>query len=159
MGVITCIVVLTNINTHMIWVTALFGSYVFFVSSTLFYGRWPVDLNLPRLYDVKAVRHVDSNFYMYIGMWALASCLGIAFQCWHLWHFKKKGKILKKKSLQEAIDKFEYGRTAEERKFDKEVKKFEKYVEQNIEKETDDHASLYIDLESKCRSGSQNSHF
>ena len=99
MGVLTCVVVLKNINTHMIWVTALFGSYVFFVSSTLFYGRWPVDLNLPKLYEVNAVRHVDNNFYLYIGMWALSSCLGIAFQCWHLWHFKKKGKVLKKKSL------------------------------------------------------------
>ena len=90
-------------------------------------------------------------------MWLLASCLGSAFQFWHLWHFKKKGKILKQRHLQEAIDKFEYGRTAEERKRDKEVKQFEKYVEQNIEKETDEHASLYIDLESKCRSNSQNS--
>ena len=89
----------------------------------------------------------------------LSACLGIVFQCWNLWHFKKKGKYLKKKSLQEAIDKFEFGRTAEKRKRDKEVRQFEKYIDANIEKETDDHASIYIDFESKCksRSGSQNS--
>ena len=132
-AVANCFVVLMNINTHMIWVTALFGSYVFLLSSTLFYGRWPIDLNLPKLYEVGAIRFVDQNFYWYIGLWLLTACFGILFQCWHLWHFKKKGKVLKKQHLQEAIDKFEYGRTAEERKRDKEVRQFEKYVEQNIE--------------------------
>ena len=39
----------TNINHHMIWVTSIFGSYLFIVSFSLFYGRWPIELNMPKL--------------------------------------------------------------------------------------------------------------
>ena len=39
----------SNQNKHMLWVTAIFGSYLIFISLAVFIGRWPIDLNLPKL--------------------------------------------------------------------------------------------------------------
>ena len=48
-SLIIVLIVATNINNHMLWITAIFGSYLFIISLSLFVGRWPVDLNLPKL--------------------------------------------------------------------------------------------------------------
>ena len=82
----------TNVNYHMIWVTACFGAYVFIISFSLFYGRYPVDLNIAQLYMLGAVKSVENNFYLYMGVWLLMSTLGVACQCYSLWYFKKTGK-------------------------------------------------------------------
>jgi len=37
----------SNINKHMIWVTACLGSYFVLTGVSVFVGRWPVDVNLP----------------------------------------------------------------------------------------------------------------
>ena len=48
-SLIIVMIVATNINYHMIWITAIFGAYLFLISLSLFVGRWPIDLNLPKL--------------------------------------------------------------------------------------------------------------
>ena len=48
-SLIIVMIVATNINYHMIWITAIFGAYLFMISMSLFVGRWPIDLNLPKL--------------------------------------------------------------------------------------------------------------
>jgi hypothetical protein len=48
-AVIFMLIAGTNINHHMIWVTSIFGSYLFIVSFSIFYGRWPIELNMPKL--------------------------------------------------------------------------------------------------------------
>ena len=94
-GVTALIIVLvaaTNINHHMLWITAIFGAYLFIISLSLFVGRWPIDLNLPKLEQVGAVNATEPNYYLYMGIWLCMSCLGVAFQCYILWYYKKTGK-------------------------------------------------------------------
>lgn len=137
----------------MIWVTAIFGSYMFIVSFSLFFGRWPIDLNLPELNKAGAVTGTEPYFYVYMGVWLVMSCIGVITQCYTLWYFKKSGKQLSPK-VQEAIDKFEFGRSASQIKKEKEQKLFEQYIANEMDCETERHDSLYIDLESRHLSGS-----
>jgi len=39
----------------MIWVTAMLGAYVTLSSGSMFFGRWPIDLNLPKLVAIGAI--------------------------------------------------------------------------------------------------------
>lgn len=73
---ITLIIAATNFNKHLIWVTAIFGSYLFIVSLSTFLGRWPLDLNLPKLERLGAVKSVDTNFWIYMTCWMMMSTLG-----------------------------------------------------------------------------------
>ena len=45
-----------NFNYHMIWVTAMIGAYLILNFFSVFSARWPVDLNLPKMYEVGAVK-------------------------------------------------------------------------------------------------------
>ena len=127
-SVIIVLIVATNINNHMLWITAIFGSYLFIISLSLFVGRWPVDLNLPKLQEVGAVIATEPNYFMYMGIWLVMSCVGVASQCYILWYYKKTGKKINPK-LQEAIDNFEYGRSADQIKLEKERKELAKLLE------------------------------
>lgn len=94
-----------NFNYHSIWVTAIFGSYIFIVSFSSFYGRWPVDLNLPNLVTIGAISDTESYFYIYMTVWICMSALGVVFQCYVLWHYKKSVKPMRP-LLQEAVQAF-----------------------------------------------------
>ena len=109
-SIIMPLIAATNINNHMIWITAIFGSYIFIVSFSMFYGRWPLDLNLPKLEEAGAIVTTEPYFFLYMLVWFLMAIIGVVTQCFTLWHFKRVGKQLRPK-LQEAIDKFEYGKT------------------------------------------------
>ena len=111
-ALITTLIAATNVNYHMIWVTAIFGAYLFIISVSLFVGRWPIELNLPKLDSVGAVIGTEPNYFLYMGIWLCMSCIGVAFQCYILWHYKKTGKRLSPK-IQDAVDNFQYGKTAE----------------------------------------------
>ena len=65
---------------------------------------------------------------MYMGIWLVMSCVGVASQCYILWYYKKTGKKINPK-LQEAIDNFEYGRSADQIKLEKERKELAKLLE------------------------------
>ena len=69
-------------------------------------------MNLPKLESVGAVITTEPNFFLYMIVWLGMSCLGVAFQCYILWHYKKTGKKLNPK-IQEAVDNFEYGKSAD----------------------------------------------
>ena len=60
-----------------------------------------------------AVRATEPHYFLYMGIWLCISCFGVAFQCYILWYYKKTGKKLNPK-LQEAVDKFGYGKTADQ---------------------------------------------
>lgn len=113
-SVLTVIIVSTNISHHMIWVTAIFGSYLFLISFSIFTDmRWPLDLNLPELYAAGAVtKESYPHFSLYMGLWALMTVTGLLVQCYTLWHFKKSGKVLRWAEGNEAIKAFKFGRTA-----------------------------------------------
>ena len=123
-AIVLSAIAVTKINQHMIWITAIFGSYTFIISFSLFFGRWPIDLNLPELVDAGAVNGTEPYFFLYMGIWLSMSCIGVVTQCYTLLYLKKSGKQLKPK-LQEAVDKFEYGRSAKQRKQEEERKRFE----------------------------------
>ena len=91
-SLIFTLIAATNINYHMIWITAIFGAYLFIISLSLFVGRWPIELNLPKLDSVGAVIGTEPNYFLYMGVWLAMSCIGVAFQCYVLWHYKKSGK-------------------------------------------------------------------
>lgn len=128
-SLVIVMIVATNINYHMIWITAIFGAYLFMISLSLFVGRWPVDLNLPKLQEVGAVWATEPHYFVYMGIWLCMSCVGVAFQCYILWYYKKTGKQLNPK-LQEAVDNFKHGKTADEIKRDKEKKELARLLEQ-----------------------------
>ena len=115
----------------MIWVTAIFGSYLFLISFSMFTDmRWPLDLNLPELESVGAISKVtDSDFYLYMSLWTVTSVLGTLLQCCTLWRFKKTGKVLRWPVANEAIQTYKYGKTAEEHKRDQEVKELDAEIE------------------------------
>lgn len=81
-----------DFNFHMIWVTAMIGSYTFLTSACTIWGRWPLDLNLPKLVAIGAVTSQEPNFYMLMGIWVSLSAIGTVFQCMILWYYKKTGK-------------------------------------------------------------------
>ena len=72
------------------------------------------------------------------------SSLGVFIQCMTLWHYKKTGKEIHPK-LQDAVINFQYGRTAEQRKRDKDMKKLQKIIDEQMGSSVDNE-SLYIDL-------------
>ena len=153
-SLIIVLIVATNINNHMLWITAIFGSYLFIISLSLFVGRWPVDLNLPKLQEVGAVIATEPNYFMYMGIWLVMSCVGVASQCYILWYYKKTGKKINPK-LQEAIDNFEYGRSADQIKLEKERKELAKLLEQQEGQSTNNHDSIILDMQSRTqRAGS-----
>ena len=142
-----------NFNYHMIWVTAQIGSYILLQSVSLFIdSKWPLDLNLPTLYNVGATTEIDSGFKLYMIGWICLSALGIVLQCLLLWHFKKTGKRLHP-VMKEAVDSFEHGKTAEERKKARAEKSLAQYCDNALGSEVNgDHESLYLDMESRSRS-------
>ena len=73
---ITLVIAATNFNKHLIWVTAIFGSYLSIVSLSTFWSRWPLDLNLPKLEREGAVKSLDANYWIYMTSWMLMSTLG-----------------------------------------------------------------------------------
>ena len=70
-----------NINNHMIWVTAIIGSYVCIVSVSIFCPdyKWPIVMNLPALEEAGALTEVQTSYYIYVGIWIISSALGILF--------------------------------------------------------------------------------
>ena len=142
-----------NINNHMIWVTAIIGSYVCIVSVTIFTPemKWPIVMNLPALEEAGAITEVQTSYYMYVGIWIILSALGTLFQCGFLWYYKSRGKQLHFR-VQEAVDTFEYGRTADQRKIDKGLKKLYHEVAQMEGSSSAYHDSIYIDLQSQLGS-------
>ena len=75
--IVMAAIAMTKINQHMIWITAIFGSYTFIISFSLFVGRWPIDLNLPELVDAGAVVGIEPYFFLYMGIWLSMSCIGV----------------------------------------------------------------------------------
>jgi hypothetical protein len=45
----------SGVNKHMIWVTAVFGAYIFFRSIALLLGHYPVIQDLPSLVKTGAI--------------------------------------------------------------------------------------------------------
>ena len=119
--VVSCVTIV-NPNKHMIWVTAIFGAYIFCLTLSYFFARWPIDLDLPDLYRKGAVdKSATSGFFIAIGSWMCISMIGAVFQFYILWYYKKTGKEIHPR-LREAVETFEYGRTAEQRERDKKNK-------------------------------------
>ena len=137
----------SNQNKHMLWVTAIFGSYLIFISLAVFIGRWPIDLNLPKLVQVGAVTAQEPYFYIYMTAWLCCSCIGVVMQCLILWHYKKTGKPVHPR-IKEAVEKFEYGRTAEQIKYEKEHKKFLRAVEKQCGT-SEGNDSIFLDMQSR----------
>ena len=152
-SLVVLLIAITNVNHHMIWVSAIFGAYLFIISFSLFYGRYPIDLNLPELQSIGAIVTTEPNFFLYMGVWLVCSTIGVAFQCMTLLYFKNRGKQLKP-GLQEAVDNFRYGRTAEQIKRDKDRQKFQRYCDRAIDERSESHDSIYLDLESRHRTDS-----
>lgn len=92
--IMSIIVVLaaSNINQHMIWVTASLGSYLIITGVSVFVGRWPIDVNLPSLLAAGAIIATEPNYFLYMGFWLVSSGFGVVFQCYILWYYKKTGK-------------------------------------------------------------------
>lgn len=114
-----------------------------------------MDLNLPKLYNAGAVTKVDGGFKLYLLGWTSLSAFGILCQCVLLWHFKKTGKELHP-MMKEAVDAFEHGKTAEERKRAKRDKTLALYVENQLDADGDNE-SLYLDMQSRSKSQRSNS--
>ena len=79
--IMSIIVVLaaSNINKHMIWVTASLGTYLVILGITVFVGRWPIDINLPSFVAAGAVIATMPYYYMYMGFWLVSSGFGVVF--------------------------------------------------------------------------------
>ena len=148
--ILTLLVAAIDFNFHMIWVTSMVGSYTILTSLCVMWGKWPLDLNLPKLVEMGAVTATEPNFYLLMGIWMSFSAIGVVFQCMILWYYKKTGKPVHPR-LQEAVDKFEYGRSAAQRKRDKAHKRFQFFVEHEMDGDTteDGHESLYLDMQTR----------
>ena len=144
---IVMMISVSNQNKHMLWVTAIFGSYLIMISLAVFVGRWPIDLNLPKLVYYGAVTRQEPYFYLYMSAWLFLSCIGMVMQCFILWYYKKTGKPLHPR-LKEAVDAFDFGRTAEQIKWDKDHKKFLRAVENGCES-TEGNDSIFLDMQSR----------
>lgn len=139
-------IVAMDFNQNMIWVTAMIGAYVTLTGLSTFTGQWPINLNLPKLVEIGAVTATEPSFYLYMTIWLSMSIVGVIFQCMILWYYKKSGKKLHPR-LQEAVDKFQFGQTAEQRKLKQAEKRLQQYCENEMTEEG--HDSLYLDLESR----------
>ena len=85
--------------------------------------------------------------------WACLSALGVACQCGLLWHLKKTGRRLHP-ALKAAVDSFEHGKTADERRLAQAQKRLNQIAENELS-EADDHESLYLDMRSKSMTVSE----
>ena len=74
---VACIT-LFGIDKQMIWVTAVFGAFIFMRSLALMLNHYPVIQNLPSLVATGAVTSTLPNYDWYMGLWFCVSCLGIA---------------------------------------------------------------------------------
>ena len=71
-------ITLCGIDKHMIWVTAIFGAFIFMRSLAILLDHYPVIQNLPDLVATGAVDSTLPNYDWYMGLWFCVSCLGIA---------------------------------------------------------------------------------
>ena len=76
---VACIT-LFGINKHMIWVTAVFGAFIFMRSLALLLSHYPVVQNLPDLVETGAVTTILPNYDWYMSLWFCVSGLGVATQ-------------------------------------------------------------------------------
>jgi len=77
--ILTLLVAAIDFNFHMIWVTAMIGSYIFLSSVSAIWGKWVLDLNLPKLVEMGAVTGTEPNFYLLMGIWMSLSAIGVVF--------------------------------------------------------------------------------
>ena len=97
------LVAIVNPNKHMIWVTAIFGAYIFCFTMAYFFARWPIDLDLPYLYKEGAVDgSMLPSYFLALGVWLSISIIGAVFQFYVLWYYKKTGKEIHPR-LSEAV--------------------------------------------------------
>ena len=73
-------ITLINFNKHMIWVTAMLGSFVFMRCLALLLSHYPVIQNLPDLVATGAIDSTLPNYFWYMSLWFCVACLGIGTQ-------------------------------------------------------------------------------
>ena len=78
MGVL--VLTFSGVDKHMIWVTAVFGAFIFFRSIALLLGHYPVVQDLPSLVKIGAIQKTLPNYDWYMGLWFCVSGLGVATQ-------------------------------------------------------------------------------